>query len=248
MDANIQSIANELGLPLKRVQAAIELLQDGNTIPFIARYRKEATGGLDEVALRAIEDALEKATALDARKKTVLKSIADQNLLTDALRKQIESCEDLRALEAIYLPYKPKRRTRASIARQRGLQPLADLLIQQEKLDQPKQTVLKRFVNKDKDVADSDAALQGALDIIAEQWSEDAGTRQMLIDHAFDRGKVTSKVKRGKKQEASKFESYVDFQESVQKIPSHRLLAMLRGESEGVLKVSVAMDLSLIHI
>ena len=242
MDANIQSIANELGLPLKRVQAAIELLQDGNTIPFIARYRKEATGGLDEVALRAIEDALEKATALDARKKTVLKSIADQNLLTDALRKQIESCEDLRALEAIYLPYKPKRRTRASIARQRGLQPLADLLIQQEKLDQPKQTVLKRFVNKDKDVADSDAALQGALDIIAEQWSEDAGTRQMLIDHAFDRGKVTSKVKRGKKQEASKFESYVDFQESVQKIPSHRLLAMLRGESEGVLKVSVAMD------
>ncbi len=127
--------AGTLGLPLRQVLAAVELLNAGNTIPFIARYRKEATGGLDEVALRAIEDALEKATALAARKATVLKTIDEQGQLTSELRLQIESCTDLRTLEAIYLPFKPKRRTRATIARERGLQPLADLLVRQDKLD-----------------------------------------------------------------------------------------------------------------
>ncbi|TWT54607.1 30S ribosomal protein S1 [Rubripirellula amarantea] len=242
MEAHIENIANELGLPIRQVQSAIELLEDGNTIPFIARYRKEVTGGLDEIALRAIEDALEKAETLASRKQTVLKSIDEQGLLSDELRRQIESCTDLRTLEAIYLPFKPKRRTRASIAREKGLQPLADVLLRQEKLSGPRTELLNQFVNSKLGVPDVDAALQGALDILAEQWSEDPTTRTMVADLAFESGKVASKVKRGKKEEASKFESYIDFQEPIKKIPSHRLLAMMRGESEGVLKVELAMD------
>ncbi|MDA8743736.1 RNA-binding transcriptional accessory protein [Rubripirellula amarantea] len=242
MEAHIENIANELGLPIRQVQSAIELLEDGNTIPFIARYRKEVTGGLDEIALRAIEDALEKAKTLASRKQTVLKSIDEQGLLSDELRRQIESCTDLRTLEAIYLPFKPKRRTRASIAREKGLQPLADVLLRQEQLSGPRTELLNQFVNSKLGVPDVDAALQGALDILAEQWSEDPTTRTMVADLAFESGKVASKVKRGKKEEASKFESYIDFQEPIKKIPSHRLLAMMRGESEGVLKVELAMD------
>ena len=242
LTAIAQAIAGELGLPLRQVLAAIELLSTGNTIPFIARYRKEATQGLDEVALRAIEDAMEKAAALAARKETVLRTIEEQGLLTEALRSAIEQCSDIRELEAIYLPFKPKRRTRATIARERGLQPLADLLLRQEPLGCSRKDTLQRFVNAEKEVPDCDAALQGALDIIAEQWSEDATTRSWMQDQAFTGGNICSRVKRGKKEEASKFELYIDHQESVKRIPSHRLLAMLRGEAEGVLNVSVALD------
>ena len=142
-----KTIAAELELPLRQVHSAVELLDAGNTIPFIARYRKEATQGLDEIALRAIEDALERAHALAARKTTVLKTIGEQGLLTDELRSQIENCCDLRALETIYLPFKPKRRTRATIARERGLQPLADLLLRQEELKQSKQATLQAYVD-----------------------------------------------------------------------------------------------------
>ncbi|TWU24952.1 30S ribosomal protein S1 [Novipirellula galeiformis] len=237
-----QAIARELGLPPKQVQSAVELLDAGNTIPFIARYRKEATGGLDEIALRAIEDALEKAMALAARKTTVLKTIDEQGLLTAALRKQIEQCPDLATLEAIYLPYKPKRRTRATIARERGLAPLAELLLSQSKLGKSKDDVLKAFVDAAKDVPDADAALQGALDIVAEQWSEDAPTRTWMSKHAFSQGRITSSIKRGKKDQAEKFEQYVDHQESANRIPGHRLLAMMRGESEGVLKVGIQLE------
>ncbi len=242
LESESKSIAAELGLQVRQVLAAIELLQAGNTVPFIARYRKESTQGLDEVALRAIEDALEKNAALAARKETVLKTIAEQGLLTDALRATIERCSELQTLEAIYLPYKPKRRTRATIARERGLQPLADLLLIQSKLAKSKQDTLKMFVDAGKEVPDADTALQGALDIIAEQWSEDAEVRIWMTRQAFSHGKIASRVKRGKKDEASKFESYVDHQESANKIPSHRLLAMLRGEAEGVLKVGVQLD------
>jgi protein Tex len=242
LDRIILTIAQELGLPVPQVRAAIELLEAGNTIPFVARYRKEATQGLDEIALRAIEDALEKATALAARKVTVLKTIEEQGLLTDELRQQIGNCGDLRTLEAIYLPFKPKRRTRATIARERGLQPLADLIVTQGRLTTSKLDTLKKFVDASKDVPDTDAALQGALDIIAEQWSEDLTTRTWMAEQAFSVGKITSQVKRGKKDEASKFEMYIDHQEPVGRIPSHRLLAMLRGEAEGLLKVGVALD------
>jgi uncharacterized protein len=235
-------IAKELGLTSRQVLAAIELLEAGNTVPFIARYRKEATQALDEVALRAIEDALEKATALVARKNTVLNTIHEQGLLTDQLRLEIEKCGDLQRLEALYLPFKPKRRTRATAARERGLQPLADLLLNQSPLSRTKQETLQAFVNPAKEVPDCESALQGALDIIAEQWSEDAGTREWLNKQAFKDGKITSRVKRGKKEEASKFEQYVEHLEPVSRIPSHRLLAMLRGSEEGILRVGIELD------
>ncbi|TWT73137.1 Tex family protein [Allorhodopirellula solitaria] len=237
-----ESIARELALPLDQVTSVVELLAAGNTIPFIARYRKEVTGGLDEVALRTIEDALEKANALAARKQTVLKTIDGQGQLTDALRAKIEACQDLRTLEAIYLPFKPKRRTRATIARERGLQPLADLLIQQNRLDRSKSDVLASFVNTDADVPDEESAIGGAIDIIAEQWSEDAPMREWMLEKGMKFGQITSHVKRGKKEEAAKFEQYLDRHESAARIPGHRLLAMLRGESEGVLRVGLAME------
>ena len=237
-----KSIATTLGQPIASVTAAIKLFQDGNTIPFIARYRKEATNGLDEIALRAIEDALERNQTLAARKKTVLKSIADQDLLTTELERQIKNCTDLKTLEAIYLPYKPSRRTRATTARDRGLQPLADLLIRQEKLTQSKQATLKQFVSPQKDVPDTKAALAGALDIVAEQWSENVETRTWLVDQAFAFGKVTSKVKRGKKEAAQKFEAYFDHQEPIRKIPSHRFLAIMRGNAEGFLNVGIVLE------
>ena len=237
-----KQIAISLSISERQVHATIELLDAGNTIPFIARYRKEATQGLDEMALRAIEDALEKARELAARKKTVLKTIDEQGLLTDALRKQIIACTDLQSLEAIYLPFKPKRRTRATIARERGLQPLADLLLSQKVLGRPKHDVLKQYVNLELEVPDPATALQGALDIVAESWADQANTRTWLAKEAKTRGRVTSQVKRGKKDEATKFEMYFEFGEPAAKIPSHRLLAMLRGEAEGMLRIGIEVD------
>ena len=162
--------------------------------------------------------------------------------MTDELLAAIESCRDLRQLEMIYLPFKPKRRTKAAIARERGLQPLADLLICQESIGTSRTQLLNQFVNVDLEVPTRDAALQGALAIVAEQWSEDATLRTWMLDDAFASGKVTSNLKRGKKQEAEKFELYFDHREAIGKIPSHRLLAMLRGESEGLLRIGIAMD------
>ncbi len=157
-----KSVARELRLPIRQVSPVVDLLSQGNTIPFIARYRKEATGGLDEIALRAIEDSMERIGALAARKSTVLKSIDSRGLLTDELRKQIRDCVDLRTLEAVYLPFKPRRRSRASIARERGLQPLADLLLKQNRIGQTKQAILKPYVDPPNDVPDTTAALAGA--------------------------------------------------------------------------------------
>ncbi len=237
-------IAKELDLPVRSVKAVIELLADGNTIPFIARYRKEATGSLDEVALRAIQDANDRWTALESRKQTVLKSIAEQGKLSESLKRQIETCTDLRLLEEIYLPFKPKRRTRAELARQRGLQPLADLLLAQQPLSKSRQAILKQYVDPAADVPDADAALAGALDIVAEQWSEQLDTRQWLFDKALQFGKIKSSVKRGKKSVdgADKFEQYFDRQESVSRIPGHRLLAMLRGAAQGILNVQLVLE------
>ena len=242
LDATVKAIADELRLPIRQVNAAVDLLNAGNTIPFIARYRKEATGGLDEVKLRAIEDALEHAIALAARKVTVLHTIDEQGLLSGELRTLIEDCKTIRELEAIYLPFKPKRRTRAAIARERGLQPLADLIVRQETLAGSKQQTLAKYVSIQNDVPDSDAALQGALDIIAEQWSEELATRNWMTNKGLADGRVTSKIKRGKKEEAGKYELYFDYQEPANRIPSHRLLAMLRGETEGLLRVGLTLD------
>jgi len=242
LKSHSNTIVKELGLPLDQVQAAIELLEAGNTIPFIARYRKEVTQGLDEIALRAVEDALQRLQTLAARRSTVLKTIDEQGLLSDELRQKIEHCSDLQSLESIYLPYKPKRRTRATVARQLGLQPLADLLLRQEKLQQSKLATLQAYVDPGRGVESAEAALQGAQDIIAEQWSEDAETRVWLCKQAMAYGKITSKVKRGKKTEAEKFELYLDYQQPVGRIASHRLLAILRGVSEGVLRVSLHLE------
>lgn len=240
----IAQIAAELKLPAKQIGAAVSLLQDGNTIPFIARYRKEATQSLDEIQLRQIEDALERINALAARKATVIKSITEQGLMTAALQKAIDACGDLNSLEVIYLPFKPKRRTRATIARERGLQPLADLLLTQKRIGQTKTSVLKPYIDPANDLPDADAVLAGGLDIVAEQWSENGETRQWLLEKALKFGRVVSKAKRGKKtaEGADKFEQYFDREESVSRVPGHRVLAMLRGSSEGILRVGLTFD------
>ena len=240
----LKQIADELNKSLKQVQAAVDLLEDGNTVPFIARYRKEVTGGLDEIELRAIEDGLERFKALETRRKTVVKSMEGQGVLTDALRRQIEQCTDLQQLEAIYLPFKPKRKTRATAARERGLQPLADTLAGQQSLGQSRSQLLEAFVDVDRDVPDAGAALSGALDIIAEQWADQPATRTWLTDQTRKFGRVTSKVKRGKKtvEGADRFDQYFDRRESVSRIPGHRVLAMLRGVEEGVLRVDVELE------
>ena len=240
----IAEIATELKLPAKQVAAAVSLLQDGNTIPFIARYRKEATQSLNEIQLRQIEDALERINALAARKLTVIKSIKEQDLMTPALQKAIDDCRDLASLEVIYLPFKPKRRTRATIARERGLQPLADVLSAQSRIGQTKTAVLKPYIDSANDLPDADAVLAGGLDIVAEQWSEDVDTRQWLLEKAQKFGRVVSKVKRGKKtaEGADKFEQYFEREESVSRIPGHRVLAMLRGSGEGILRVGLAFE------
>ncbi|MDP1799593.1 MAG: Tex-like N-terminal domain-containing protein, partial [Planctomycetaceae bacterium] len=242
MDQTISEIAAALRLSPSQIQAAVELLDDGNTIPFIARYRKEVTRGLDEVALRQIEDSLAKARELAQRKTTILKTIQEQGQLTPELSLQIQSCSDRQLLETLYLPFKPERRTRAATARERGLQPLADLLLQQERLNRTRSAVLKPYVNVEKDVADEAAALQGACDILAEQWSQHPPLRQWLVQQANEFGLIVSSVKRGKQAEASKFEMYFDHREPVKRIPSHRLLAMKRGEAEGLLKVILKLD------
>ena len=242
LDNTIAVIAKALGVGADQVGAAAELLKEGNTIPFIARYRKEATRGLDEIALRAIEEGLSKARELAARRATILKTIDEQGQLTDELRQRIEACDDKKVLEDLYLPFKPKRRTRATIARERGLQPLADILLRQERLGKSRSEVLRPFVAPEKEVPDEETALQGACDIVAEQWSEDARTRGWLAKHAAESGRVVSKVKRGKKEEASKFEMYLDYHEPCKRVPSHRFLAMKRGEVEGVLRVGIEVD------
>uniref|UniRef100_UPI0011A4BD05 Tex family protein n=1 Tax=Anatilimnocola aggregata TaxID=2528021 RepID=UPI0011A4BD05 len=238
----MREIATALRVYVEQIGAAVELLDEGNTIPFIARYRKEATRGLDEVALRQIEDALARARELAQRKTTILRTIHEQGQLTPELQQQIRSCFDRQLLETLYLPFKPERRTRATTARERGLQPLADLLMRQEKLNLSKAAVLKPYVNLEKGVADEAAALQGACDIVAEQWSQHPPLRQWLIEHASQQGVIASSVKRGKQADASKFEMYFDHREPVKRVPSHRLLAMNRGEAEGLLKVSLQLD------
>jgi uncharacterized protein len=241
LEQTIARIATSLGVATPQVRAAVKLLAEDNTIPFIARYRKEMTQGLDEVALRGIEDALLKSRELAQRKTTILKSIDDQGQLTAELRQQVMACLDKKELEDLYLPFKPKRRTRATIARERGLQPLAEILLRQESLSRSRADVLRPFVCPDKDVPDDEAALQGACDIVAEQWSEHVPTRSWLFEQAGG-GRLVAQVKRGKKDPASKFEMYFDHAEPVARVPSHRLLAMKRGEAEGVLHLGVQLQ------
>ena len=238
----ILQISTGLNLAAQQIRNTVELLDSGNTIPFIARYRKEATKGLDEIQLRAIEDMLDRMRDLAHRKTTILKTIQSNGQLTEELYDKIFSCDDRQMLELLYLPFKPKRRTRATAARKRGLQPLADLLLRQQPLGESRKSILARYVDPPNDVPDTDAALAGACDIVAEVWADDPDIRAGLLADALQSGQIASRVKRGKKEEGQKFESYFDRREPIRRIPSHRFLGMKRGEAEGVLKVSLTLD------
>ncbi|AMV16457.1 Tex family protein [Planctomyces sp. SH-PL14] len=238
----VSQIAESVKVRPAQTLAVVDLLEAGNTLPFIARYRKEATQGLDEIALRAIADALESARELADRKSTVLKTIDSLGLLTPGLRQQIETCGDKVALEELYRPFKPKRKTRAATARERGLQPLADILLRQQTLRRSRSEVLRPFVDPAKEVPNEEAAVQGASDIVAETWAEEAETRQWLLHQARQFGQIFARVKRGKQAEAQKFDTYFDYKETVRRIVSHRLLAMKRGEEEGFLNVGLQLD------
>ncbi len=231
-------IAQRVGIPLRQVKNTVELLEEGATIPFISRYRKEHTGSLDEVKITEIRDELNKLKELVKRKEYILKTIDEQELLTDELRKTIEACLDPVVLEDIYLPFKPKRKTRATVAREKGLEPLAKILMEQQEKQVEK--AASAFLNED--VESIEDALQGARDIIAEWVNENPGARKTVRFH-FDRGAVIfCKVIKGKEEAAVKFTDYFDFSEPLKKCPGHRILAMRRGEQEGFLRLSVEPD------
>lgn len=233
--ANI--IAAELGLGLRQVEKTIELLESGATIPFIARYRKEATGSLNEVQITAIRDLLKKLVEIDKRRETILQSISEQGKLTAELERMITEASTLTELEDLYLPYKPKRKTRASMAVEKGLKPLADELLRQRPGDV--YAMASRFVNADKGVTTEDDALAGARDIIAEQVNEDIGARNQIRGLFRKQALLSSKVVKSKADEAGKYESWFDWSEPAMRAPSHRILALFRGEEEGLLKVHV---------
>jgi len=240
-------ISQSLNLPLRGLVAVIELLDEGGTVPFIARYRKEATGALDEVQIRAIEEQLAYFRELVDRKKTVLETIAAQGKLTDELRARIETTLDRAILEDLYLPYKPKRRTKATIAREAGLEPLADYLWAQQPAAQSLAQFAPTFVSEEKGIATAEAALEGARHIVAERISEDADLRKLLRQWIFDEGVVTSR-KATTAEDATpldpeeKFKMYYDYREPVKTIPSHRMLAIRRGEAENVLYFLIETD------
>ncbi|MFK7809746.1 MAG: Tex family protein, partial [Saprospiraceae bacterium] len=235
-EKHIQLIAQLLNLPANKVTNTIKLLKEGATIPFISRYRKEMTGSLDEVQIGDIDKELRRLEDLEKRKESILKSIEEQGKLTDDLKRRIQKTYDSTELEDIYLPYKRKRKTRASVAREKGLEPLASTLFQQGKVNVD--SLAADFLSDE--VADNEEALQGARDIIAEWINEDETARQK-VRHAFAKSaSVTSKVARGKDDENSKYRDYFNFDQPLKNIPSHRLLAMRRAEEEGVLRVKIA--------
>lgn len=231
-------IATELSIPSQQVSATAALLEEGGTIPFIARYRKEQTGSLDEVAVTAIRDRLAQLHDLEKRRETILKSLDDQGVLTDELRGKVQSAESLSVLEDVYLPFRPKRRTRATMARERGLEPLAELIFAQRNDCDP-QAAAASYVDADKDVATVDDALAGARDILAEQISEDPQVRAELRRLYERKGVFRCTLIRGKEAEAQKFRDYFDWEEPVARAPSHRILAMRRGEGEKFLSLRI---------
>ncbi len=234
---HVTSIAQELNLKPARVQAAVELLDGGATVPFIARYRKEATGSLDEIHITAIRDRVGQLRELDKRRRTVLESIDKQGKLSDELKAKIDAAETLTVLEDIYLPFKPKRRTRATVAREKGLEPLAKVIFKQEGLDPLAEA--EKYIDPKKKVESADAALAGARDIIAEWINEDASARGALRDLFLQRGRFHSQIIPGKEEEGRNYKDYFAWDEPVRTIPSHRMLAVRRGEKEEILALRV---------
>jgi uncharacterized protein len=235
---HIDTISRELKLKNAQIAATIKLLDEGGTVPFISRYRKEMTGSLDEVAITQIRDRVQQLRELDKRRESILKSIDEQGKLSDELRQKINAAETMAKLEDLYLPYKPKRRTKATIAREKGLEPLARLIFEQEN-EQPTQEA-EAFVDAEKEVKDGEEALQGARDIIAEWINEDQEARAAMRELFMEKAIFQSRVIGGKEEEGQKYKDYFEWDEPVKSAPSHRVLAMRRGEKEMILMLNIA--------
>lgn len=233
-------IADELGIKVKQVNDTVDLLDDGATVPFISRYRKEVTGSLDEVQVASIRDRIQQLRDLEKRKDTILKSIQEQGKLTPELEKKILSAETMSLLEDFYLPYKPKRRTKATVAREKGLEPLASKIFEQVSFDLESETA--RYIDVEKEVNSIEEALQGARDIIAEWVNENVELRKKMRDLFIKEGQFVSKVIPGKEEEAIKYKDYFEWTEPVKSAPSHRVLAMRRGEKELFLMLDTCPD------
>ncbi|WP_038029955.1 Tex family protein [Thermonema rossianum] len=234
-------LSEKLGLRVKQIEATVQLLDEGATIPFIARYRKEATGGLDEVQIAQIRDEVERLRELEKRRETILKSIEEQGKLTDELKAAILAADTMSVLEDLYLPYRPKRRTKATMAKEKGLEPLARQLFEQAENLIP-ETAAQAFIDAEKGVNTTEEALEGARHIIAEWINETQEVRARLRDLFEETALIKSKVIKGKEEEGQKFRDYFEWEEPLKSIPSHRLLAIRRGESEMVLSVSIEPD------
>lgn len=240
MSNHIEKIAKEISIPESGVKATIALLDEGATVPFISRYRKERTGSLDEVQITAIRDLITKLRDLDKRREAILKSIQEQEKLTPELEKKIKAAQSLTELEDLYLPYKPKRRTKATIAREKGLEPLAKLIFEQQKSDINSEA--EKFISQEKEVASIEEALQGARDIIAEWVNEDKEVRETIRTLFKEKATIRTKVLKGKEKEGEKFKDYFEWEEDLKKAPSHRILAMRRGEKEMILSMDISPD------
>ena len=237
-EMHLKKIASELDLNHSQVSAVASFLEGGSTVPFIARYRKEATGSLDEVAITIIRDRLQQLVELDQRRISILKSLEENGHLSDELKNKVESAQNLAALEDIYLPFRPKKRTRAMVAREKGLEPLARILIEQTGTDPQK--VAADFLEPEKEIETIDDVLAGARDIIAELINEDRQARTELRKLYFSKAIIHSRVAAGKDEEGSKYRNYFEWQEKADTAPSHRILAMRRGEKEDILNMSIA--------
>lgn len=249
MSSIFQRIADELQVKTQQVNAAIELLDEGATVPFISRYRKEVTGGLDDSQMRQLEERLRYLRELEERRATILKSIAEQDKLTPELEAEINQADTKNRLEDLYLPYKPKRRTKGQIAIEAGLEPLAEALLADPNLNPEQQA--EGYIDADKGVADSKAALDGAKYILMERFSEDADLLAKLRQYLWDYGQLSSRMVDGKEKEGEKFRDYFEHDEPIKQVPSHRALAMFRGRNEGMLSLSIitgdAEDTSSVH-
>ncbi|GAB4180514.1 MAG: Tex family protein [Terrimicrobiaceae bacterium] len=234
IENHVLKITKELNLQPRQVAAVAVLLEEGATVPFIARYRKERTGELDEVQITAVRDRIEQLAELDKRREAILSSLEERKLLTEELKSKIGAAETVATLEDIYLPFRPKKRTKATIAKERGLEPLADRLWEQEPAVDP-EVLAAAYVDAAKEVPDVAAALAGARDILAERISDDAGVRAKLRNLYLTKGVIKSRVAMGKEEEGSKFKDYFDWSEPAATAPSHRILAIRRGEAEGFL-------------
>ncbi|MCP3899641.1 MAG: RNA-binding transcriptional accessory protein, partial [Desulfobacteraceae bacterium] len=236
----IDTIANEMSLSSSKISAVADLLEQGSTIPFIARYRKEMTGSMDEVNIALIRDRIEQLDALKIRKETILKSLTERELLTESLEKDVENAPTMAELEDVYEKFRPKKRTKAQVAREKGLEPLATFFLEHSNKDPHIEA--KKYINAEKEVSTVEDAISGAQDVIAEIINEDVFIRSVIRKLFINKAQIQSKIKKGKKEEGIKFKDYYEWSELACKAPSHRLLAMFRGKNETFLSVHVLPD------